>query len=319
MSFLDFEKPIVELENKLQDIKRMATNSSKKVSMEPEIKKLEQKLEKMKDDVYKNLSAWQRVQVARHPKRPYTLDYIHMMMTEFVELHGDRLFADDFALVGGFAKLDGRKVMVMGHQKGRDTKENVMRNFGCAHPEGYRKAMRLMKLAGKFHVPVVVFIDTPGAYPGVGAEERGQAQAIAENLRDMAQVKSPIIATIIGEGGSGGALGIGVADRVIILQNAYYSVISPEGCASILWRSALKAPEAAEALKLTGTDLLKLGIVDEIIPEPPGGAHRAPEDVADHLRKSLVKAIDELSALEPEDLLEKRYRKYRKIGEFIEK
>lgn len=318
MSFLDFEKPIVELENKLQDIKRMASNSSKKVSMEPEIKKLEQKLEKMKDDVYKNLSAWQRVQVARHPKRPYTLDYIHMMMTEFVELHGDRLFADDFALIGGFAKLDGRKVMVMGHQKGRDTKENVMRNFGCAHPEGYRKAMRLMKLAGKFHVPIVVFIDTPGAYPGVGAEERGQAQAIAENLRDMAQVKSPIIATIIGEGGSGGALGIGVADRVIILQNAYYSVISPEGCASILWRSALKAPEAAEALKLTGTDLLKLGIVDEIIPEPPGGAHRAPEDVADHLRRSLIRAIDELSALEAEDLLDKRYKKYRKIGEFIE-
>lgn len=319
MSFLDFEKPIIELENKLQDIKRMASNSSKKVSMEPEIKKLEEKLGKMKEEIYKNLSAWQRVQVARHPKRPYTLDYIHMMMTEFVELHGDRLFADDFALVGGFAKLDGRKVMVMGHQKGRDTKENVMRNFGCAHPEGYRKAMRLMKLAGKFHVPIVVFIDTPGAYPGVGAEERGQAQAIAENLRDMAQVRSPIVATIIGEGGSGGALGIGVADRVIILQNAYYSVISPEGCASILWRSALKAPEAAEALKLTGTDLMKMGIVDEIIPEPPGGAQRAPEDVADHLRKSLVKSIDELAALEPEELLEKRYNKFRKIGEFSEK
>lgn len=319
MSFLDFEKPIVELENKIQEVKRAAANSSKKVSMEPEIKKLEQKLEKMKEDIYKNLSAWQRVQVARHPKRPYTLDYIHMMMTEFVELHGDRLFADDFALIGGFAKLDGRKVMVMGHQKGRDTKENVMRNFGCAHPEGYRKAMRLMKLAGKFHVPVVVFIDTPGAYPGVGAEERGQAQAIAENLRDMAQVKSPIIATIIGEGGSGGALGIGVADRVIILQNAYYSVISPEGCASILWRSALKAPEAAEALKLTGGDLFKLGIVDEIIPEPPGGAHRAPEEVAGQLRETLVKAVDELSALDTEDLLERRYKKYRKIGEFSEK
>ncbi len=319
MSFLDFEKPIVELENKIQEVKRAAANSSKKVSMEPEIKKLEQKLEKMKEDIYKNLSAWQRVQVARHPKRPYTLDYIHMMMTEFVELHGDRLFADDFALISGFAKLDGRKVMVMGHQKGRDTKENVMRNFGCAHPEGYRKAMRLMKLAGKFHVPVVVFIDTPGAYPGVGAEERGQAQAIAENLRDMAQVKSPIIATIIGEGGSGGALGIGVADRVIILQNAYYSVISPEGCASILWRSALKAPEAAEALKLTGGDLFKLGIVDEIIPEPPGGAHRAPEEVAGQLRETLVKAVDELSALDTEDLLERRYKKYRKIGEFSEK
>ena len=319
MSFLDFEKPIVELENKLQDIKRMAANGSKKVNMEPEIKKLEQKLQKIKDDTYKNLSAWQRVQVARHPKRPYTLDYIRMMMTEFLELHGDRLFADDFALIGGFAKIDGRKVMVMGHQKGRDTKENVMRNFGCAHPEGYRKAMRLMKMAGKFNVPVIVFIDTPGAYPGVGAEERGQAQAIAENLRDMAQVRVPIIATIIGEGGSGGALGIGVADQVLILQNAYYSVISPEGCASILWRSALKAPEAAEALKLTGADLLKFGIVDEIIPEPPGGAHRAPEEVAEHLRKSLVKYIDELSLIPPDDLLEKRYKKYRKIGEFVEK
>lgn len=319
MSFLDFEKPIIELENKLQDIKRMAAGNSKKVNMEPEINKLEQKLQKIKEDTYKNLSAWQRVQVARHPKRPYTLDYIRMMTTEFLELHGDRLFADDFALIGGFAKIDGYKVVVMGHQKGRDTKENVMRNFGCAHPEGYRKAIRLMKLASKFNVPVIVFIDTPGAYPGVGAEERGQAQAIAENLRDMAQIKVPVIATIIGEGGSGGALGIGVADRVLILQNAYYSVISPEGCASILWRSALKAPEAAEALKLTGNDLLKLGIVDEIIPEPPGGAHRAPEDVAELLKKSIVKYLDELTPLSSEDLMDKRYKKYRKIGEFIEK
>lgn len=319
MSFLDFEKPIVELENKLQDIKRMAASGSRKVNMEPEINKLEQKLQKMKEDVYKNLSAWQRVQIARHPKRPYTLDYIRMIMTDFLELHGDRLFADDFALIGGIAKIDGRNVMVLGHQKGRDTKENVMRNFGCAHPEGYRKAMRLMRLAQKFHVPIIVFIDTPGAYPGVGAEERGQAQAIAENLRDMAEINVPIIATIIGEGGSGGALGIGVADRVLILQNAYYSVISPEGCASILWRSALKAPEAAEALKLTGEDLLKLGIVDEIIPEPPGGAHRAPEKIAEVLSKSLIKHIDELSSVLPDAILEKRYNKYRKIGEFVEK
>ena len=319
MSFLDFEKPIVELENKLQDIKRMAASGSKKVNMEPEINKLEQKLQKMKEEVYKNLSAWQRVQIARHPKRPYTLDYIRMMTTGFLELHGDRLFADDFALIGGFANIEGRTVMIMGHQKGRDTKENVMRNFGCAHPEGYRKAMRLMRLAGKFQVPVIVFIDTPGAYPGVGAEERGQAQAIAENLRDMAEIQVPIIATIIGEGGSGGALGIGVADRVIIMQNAYYSVISPEGCASILWRSALKAPEAAEALKLTGEDLLKFGIVDEIIPEPPGGAHRAPEQVADLLCKSLVKYIDELSKCPADELMDNRYRKYRNIGEFVEK
>ncbi len=317
---LDFEKPIVEIENTIRELRqKMSSGSAKKTNMEPEIKKLEQKLEKMKADIYKNLTAWQRVQIARHPKRPYTLDYIRMITTEFVELHGDRLFADDFALVGGFAKIDGQKVMVMGHQKGRDTKENVMRNFGCAHPEGYRKAMRLMKLAGKFHVPIIVFIDTPGAYPGVGAEERGQAQAIAENLRDMAQVKSPIIATIIGEGGSGGALGVGVADKVLILQNAYYSVISPEGCASILWRSSLKAPEAAEALKLTGEDLLKLGIVDEIIPEPAGGAHRDPETVAETLRETLVKHIKDLSIYSPEDLMDKRYKKYRKIGEFSEK
>ncbi|MBL8012822.1 MAG: acetyl-CoA carboxylase carboxyltransferase subunit alpha [Candidatus Omnitrophica bacterium] len=319
MSFLDFEKPIVELENKLKDIKQMSEAGSKKINMAPEINKLEQKLQKMKEDVYKNLSAWQRVQIARHPHRPYTLDYIRMITTDFMELRGDRLFADDLALIGGFATIEGRRVMAMGHQKGRDTKENVMRNFGCAHPEGYRKAIRLMRLAGKFRVPIVVFIDTPGAYPGVGAEERGQAQAIAENLRDMLDIDSPIIATVIGEGGSGGALGIGVADKVLILQNAYYSVISPEGCASILWRSALKASEAAEALKLTGEDLVKFGIVDEIIPEPPGGAHRAPEQVAEALTKSIVKYIDELSVLPPEKLKDKRYNKYRSIGEFNEK
>ncbi len=306
MGYLDFEKPITEIENAIRDLRQKMTSGSKKTNMEPEIKKLEQKLDKMKADIYKNLTAWQRVQIARHPKRPYTLDYIRMLTTEFVELHGDRLFADDSALVGGLAKIDGHRVMVMGHQKGRDTKENVMRNFGCAHPEGYRKAMRLMKMASKFLIPVVVFIDTPGAYPGIGAEERGQAQAIAENLRDMAQIKSPIIATIIGEGGSGGALGVGVADRVLILQNAYYSVISPEGCASILWRSSLKAPEAAEALKLTGTDLLKLAIVDEIIPEPAGGAHRDPETVAEHLREALVKHIETLGALPSDELMEKR-------------
>ena len=306
MGYLDFEKPITEIENAIRDLRQKMTSGSKKTNMEPEIKKLEQKLDKMKADIYKNLTAWQRVQIARHPKRPYTLDYIRMLTTEFVELHGDRLFADDSALVGGLAKIDGHRVMVMGHQKGRDTKENVMRNFGCAHPEGYRKAMRLMKMASKFLSPVVVFIDTPGAYPGIGAEERGQAQAIAENLRDMAQIKSPIIATIIGEGGSGGALGVGVADRVLILQNAYYSVISPEGCASILWRSSLKAPEAAEALKLTGTDLLKLAIVDEIIPEPAGGAHRDPETVAEHLREALVKHIETLGALPSDELMEKR-------------
>lgn len=316
MATMDFEKPILELEHKINDLRSMG---SKKVTLEPEIKRLESKVEKLKADIYGNLTPWQRVQIARHPKRPYTLDYIRLMTEEYLELHGDRLFADDKALVGGFAKIDGVKVMIMGHQKGRDVKENVLRNFGCAHPEGYRKAMRLMKLAEKFHVPVICLIDTPGAYPGIGAEERGQAQAIAENLRDMAGVATPIIAVIIGEGGSGGALGIGVADKVLILQHAYYSVISPEGCASILWRSSLKASLAAEALKMHGEDLEKFGIVDEIIPEPLGGAHRGPEEVAADLKTALLKHLKKLSALKTEDLLEKRYNKYRNIGEFVEK
>ena len=240
-----------------------------------------------------------------------------MMTTDFVELHGDRLFADDLAIVGGMATIDGEHVVVMGHQKGRDTSENIKRNFGCAHPEGYRKAMRLMRLAERFGIPVVIFIDTPGAYPGIGAEERGQAQAIAENLRDMAQVRTPIVATIIGEGGSGGALGVGVADQVLILQNAYYSVISPEGCASILWRSASKAPDAAEALKLTGEYLIKFGIVDEIIPEPLGGAHYEPQQVADTLKAAIVKQLKRLKGLDHDELIERRYAKFRKIGAFI--
>lgn len=316
MSSLEFEKPIIELESKINELKNLRV--SKKVNLEPDIKNLEAKLEKIKDEIYSNLTDWQRVQIARHPARPYTLDYIHMMTVEFLELHGDRLFADDQALVGGFARLNGQRVMIMGHQKGRDTKDNILRNFGCAHPEGYRKAIRLMRLAEKFHLPVVVMIDTPGAYPGVGAEERGQAQAIAENLKEMARIKTPIIAVIIGEGGSGGALGVGVADRVLILQNAYYSVISPEGCASILWRSSTKAPEAANALKLTGEHLLKFGIVDEVIPEPPGGAHRDPEAVAAQLKKAIIKDIKELSSLSVKELLDNRYEKFRKIGDFVE-
>ena len=265
------------------------------------------------------MTSWQRVQIARHPKRPYTLDYIRMMTDEFLELHGDRLFSDDNAMIGGFAKIDGQKVMIIGHQKGRDVKENVLRNFGCAHPEGYRKAMRLMRLAAKFNVPVICLIDTPGAYPGIGAEERGQAQAIAENLRDMAGIKTPIAAVIIGEGGSGGALGIGVADRIFILQHSYYSVISPEGCASILWRSSLKAPQAAEALKLHGEELIKFKIVDEIIPEPVGGAHREPQEVATALKAALLKYLKKASSLSTKELLDARYKKYRDIGEFIEK
>jgi acetyl-CoA carboxylase carboxyl transferase subunit alpha len=316
MATLDFEKPILELEHKINDLRQMG---SKRVTLEPEIKRLESKLEKLKDDVYKNMTPWQRIQIARHPKRPYTLDYIRMMTDEFLELHGDRLFADDMAMIGGFAKIDGQRVMVIGHQKGRDVKENVLRNFGCAHPEGYRKAMRLMKIAAKFQVPIVCLIDTPGAYPGIGAEERGQAQAIAENLRDMAGIATPIAAVIIGEGGSGGALGIGVADQVFILQHAYYSVISPEGCASILWRSSLKAPLAAEALKLHGEELIKFNIVDEIIPEPLGGAHRDPQATADLLKAALLKYFKKASTLSPKDLLDSRYQKYRNIGEFVEK
>ncbi len=316
MSALDFEKPIIELEAKINDLKK--SGKTKKIDFEPEIKKIEQKIEKMKQEIYSNLTDWQRVQIARHPNRPYTLDYIHLMTSEFVELHGDRLFADDLALVGGFAKLNGHKIMIMGHQKGRDTKDNIRRNFGCAHPEGYRKAIRLMHMAEKFGLPIVVLIDTPGAYPGVGAEERGQAQAIAENLMEMSQLKTPVIATIIGEGGSGGALGVGVADRVLILQNAYYSVISPEGCASILWRSSTKAPEAANALKLTGEHLLKFGIVDEVVAEPQGGAHRDPEFVANQLKKSILKNIKELSSLSSQELLDQRYEKFRRIGHFAQ-
>lgn len=316
MATLDFEKPILELEHKINDLRQMG---SKRVTLEPEIKRLESKLEKLKNDIYSNMTSWQRVQIARHPKRPFTLDYIRMMTDEFLELSGDRLFSDDKALVGGFARIDGQKVMILGHQKGRDVKENLLRNFGCAHPEGYRKAMRLMRLAVKFHTPVICLIDTPGAYPGIQAEERGQALAIAENLRDMAAIKTPIAAVIIGEGGSGGALGIGVADRVFILQHAYYSVISPEGCASILWRNSLKAPQASDALKLHGEHLEKFGIVDEIIPEPLGGAHRDPSEVAARLKTALIKFIKKTSALSSQELLEARYKKYRSIGEFIEK
>ena len=316
MSILEFERPICELESKINELRSFS--SDKNIVLEPEIKKLTEKLEKMKREIYNNLTAWQRVQIARHPDRPYTLDYIRLMTTDFVELHGDRQFADDLALVAGFVQINGTKAMMIGHQKGRDTKENVMRNFGCAHPEGYRKAMRLMQLAEKFRLPIVILIDTPGAYPGVGAEERGQAQAIAENLRDMVQLKTPIVAAIIGEGGSGGALGVGVADRVCILQHAYYSVISPEGCASILWRNAVKAPQAAEALKITAEHLLKFGIVDEIVPEPLGGAHQDPLKMAATLKAVILKYIKELSILSQEELLTQRYNKFRKIGEYVE-
>lgn len=316
MSRLDFEKPIVELEHKILELKGL--NSNKKIKIGPEIKKLEDKLAKLKEEVYNNLTPWQRVMIARHPDRPYTLDYIRMIADDFVEVHGDRLFADDYAMVAGFATIDKQKVFVIGHQKGRDVKENVMRNFGCAHPEGYRKAMRLMKMAEKFNLPVLVFIDTPGAYPGIGAEERGQAQAIATNLMEMMEVATPIVAVVIGEGGSGGALGIGVADKVLILQHAYYSVISPEGCASILWRNSVRAPDAAKALKIMAENLLEFGMVDEAIEEPLGGAHRDPEAVAVALKKTALKHFKKLIGVEKKELLANRYERFRKLGRFEE-
>lgn len=312
MSGLDFEKPIIELEKKIAELKNFTPG--RKISLTSEIKRLEEKLEKLKVSTYQNLTNWQRVRIARHPKRPYTQDYIDMIMSDFVELHGDRGYADDKAIVAGLAKIGKHKVMIMGHQKGRDTKSNLMRNFGCAHPEGYRKALRLMQMAEKFNLPIIALIDTPGAYPGIGAEERGQAQAIALNLREMIKVKVPIIVVVIGEGGSGGALGIGIGDRVLILENAYYSVISPEGCAAILWKSAAEAPKAAEALKLTGKELLKLGIIDEIVTEPLGGAHCQYDEIAESLKEALIRNLEDLLTLDEEDLLSSRYEKFRKMG-----
>ncbi len=312
MAGLDFEKPILELEKKIQEISGFA--SDKKIDLSSELRHLESKLEQLKKDTYSNLTAWQRVQIARHPQRPYTFDYINLMMTDFLQLHGDRLFSDDLAIVAGFAKIDGQKIAVIGHQKGRDTKENLKRNFGCSHPEGYRKALRIMRLAEDYKLPVVIFIDTPGAYPGIGAEERGQAQAIATNLREMISLETPIVATVIGEGGSGGALGIGVADRVCVLENAYYSVISPEGCAAILWKSGSRAADAAEVLKLTGQDLLALKIIDEVVPEPTGGAHRDQQQTAEALKQSILRHLKELKTHGPAKLLQDRYEKFRKIG-----
>jgi len=314
MNGLDFEKDIVELEKKIRELKTFSSN--KKIDLSSELKCLEDKLQQKRKDTYGNLTAWQRVQIARHPQRPYMLDYVNLIMTDFIELHGDRAFADDKAMVAGFATLDNQKVLIIGQQKGRDTKENLKRNFGCAHPEGYRKALRLMQLAEKFELPIVIFIDTPGAYPGIGAEERGQAQAIALNLREMTTVATPIVATVIGEGGSGGALGIGIADKVNVLENAYYSVISPEGCAAILWKSGTKAPDAAEVLKLTAEDLLGMGIIDEIVPEPLGGAHRDPQKMAQTLKELILRQLKELKSEKKEGLLETRYKKFRKIGAF---
>jgi acetyl-CoA carboxylase carboxyl transferase subunit alpha len=316
---LDFEKPIIELQRKLDELKKHPETHSIKISFEEEVALMEKKIEETKREIYANLSPWDRVKIARHPLRPFTLDYLNVAFTEFQELHGDRLYADDEAVVGGFAKLEGQKVMVIGTQKGRDTKDKIRRNFGSAHPEGYRKALRLMKMADKFGLPIITLIDTAGAYPGIGAEERHIAEAIAVNLREMMLLEVPIIATIIGEGGSGGALGIGVADRVIILENAYYSVISPEGCAAILWKDRAAAPKAAEALRISAKDLLELGLVDEIVAEPLGGAHNDSQLAARTLKTHLVKNLDALKATSTSDRMKARYAKFRAYGKYKEK
>ena len=313
---LDFEKPIAELERQIEELKRLATQRSLDVGRE--IAPLEAKLAELRTEIYRNLTPYQRVQVARHPRRPYSLDYINALFGDFVELHGDRLFRDDPAIVGGLARLGERSVVVIGQQKGRDIKENLRRNFGMAHPEGYRKALRLMQLAERFRLPVVTLIDTPGAHPGLGAEERGQAEAIARNLAVMAALRTPLVAVVIGEGGSGGALAIAVGDRVLMLENAIYSVISPEGCAAILWRDAALKERAAEALKLTAPDLMALGLIDEIIPEPPGGAHADPDGAAAALASAVERHLAELGGVPVDELLRRRAAKYLRMGKFEE-
>jgi acetyl-CoA carboxylase carboxyl transferase subunit alpha len=313
---LDFEKPIFELERRLQEIR--AHSDVHAVDLEAEVEAMQAKIEATRREIYGNLTAWQRVQIARHVQRPFALDYIGRCFTDWTELHGDRLYADDRAMPSGLARLGPYRCVVITNQKGRNTKENVMRNFGCAHPEGYRKALRLMKMAEKFGMPVVSLIDTPGAYPGIGSEERHIAEAIAVNLREMMTLRVPSVAVVIGEGGSGGALGIGVSDRVLILENAYYSVISPEACSAILWRDRRHAAEAAEALKLTAHDLLKLGVVDEVVPEPEGGAHCDYDTAAANLGSALRQNLERLLEQPVEQVLKKRYKKFRALGNFIE-
>jgi len=312
---LEFERPIIDLERKISELRGLSTAS---VDFSTEIRRLEQKARRLQKEVFADLSAQQKVQLSRHPGRPYMLDYVRLLTEEFVELHGDRSFHDDPAIVGGMARFDAWEVLILGHQKGRNTKDNLHRNFGMARPEGYRKATRLMRMAARFGRPILCFIDTPGAYPGLGAEERGQAEAIAKALQVMASLDVPIISVVIGEGGSGGALALGVADRILMLEYSIYSVISPEGCASILWRDSAKVPEAAAQLKLTAPDLVNLGICDEIIAEAPGGAHRDVAVTAAKVRSSLKRHLRELSAIPREELTERRYQKFRAIGAFIE-
>ena len=313
---LEFEKPILELERRIAELKETAKATG--VDLEAEIRLLEERLARLRKETYENLTPWQRVQLARASGRPTTLDVLEKAFQDFIELHGDRAFADDPAIVGGLAYLEGEKVVVVGHQKGRDTKENLQRNFGMPHPEGYRKAMRLMDLADRFGYPFLTFVDTPGAYPGVSAEERGQAWVIAKSIQRMSRLRVPAVTVILGEGGSGGALAIAVANRVLILENAWYSVISPESCAAILWRDAKEAPKAAEALKLTAKDLLQLKVVDAIVPEPEGGAHKDPDRAIRNIKEALLKALEELKGLSPEALYEDRYRRFRSLGAFAE-
>lgn len=309
---LDFERPVIELEKKIEELKLLADGEH--LEVKDEVQRLEKKVVHLRKNVYSRLSRWQRVQLARHPDRPYTLDYIKYIITDFIELHGDRLFADDPSLVTGIGKFRNRSIAIVGHQKGKTTKEKIKRNFGMPHPEGYRKALRIMRLAAKFNIPVLTLVDTPGAYPGIGAEERGQAEAIARNIREIATLPIPILTIITGEGGSGGALAIAIADRILIMENAIYSVISPEGCASILWRDASKSPQAAEALKLTANDLFSLKIVDNIIPEPPGGAHRNKEGAASLVAEAIAQFLKETEHIAPEKLVSKRLNKFYKMG-----
>jgi acetyl-CoA carboxylase carboxyl transferase subunit alpha len=313
-TILDFEKPIYELEAKLDEMRKFSNN----LDIKKEIKKIEEKVRELKEGLYKDLSRWQRVQLARHPDRPFTLDYIYLITNNFIEMHGDRQFKDDKAIVGGFASIDDFKVMIVGHQKGRDTKSNIYRNFGMPNPEGYRKALRLMKLAEKFNKPIITLIDTPGAAPGLEAEERGQGEAIARNLFEMSRIKVPIIVVIIGEGASGGALGIGVGDRILMLENCWYSVISPESCSSILWRSWDYKEQAAEALRLTAPDLLEQKLIDRIVPEPMGGAHKDHKEAAGLLKTALIEELTQIVKIKPDKLVETRLEKFGKMGAFVE-
>ena len=315
-TWLDFEKPILELERRIDDARSLVRDGD--AAAQEEVLRLERKAERLRHEIYSKLTRWQRVKLARHPRRPYTLDYLKVIAPDFMELHGDRRFGDDPAIVGGLAVVDGLPLVILGHQKGRDTKENIYRNFGMAHPEGYRKALRLMRLAANYGIPIVTLVDTPGAYPGLGAEERGQSEALARNILEMAHLAVPIVTVVIGEGGSGGALALAVGDVVMMLENSIYSVITPEGCAAILWKDSSKAEQAAEALKLTALDLLELRVIDEVIPEPLGGAHRDPEETARRVQEAVLRHLRALIDLPAPELLDRRLEKYMRMGVYLE-